>query len=180
MTSPNLLVQVSIIYCMVHMYLFLFLFYEYRCSKRTFRIAAVVVFSIVTALCLWIFFTWGIAAMGQWGVLVGSIPTLLFFLVMSQQRNAQFVFIFCFSDTVCMWIELASALIDHAVGGGGVVTFFLRIIAFPLLEYAAWRWLRRPFLEISHVVHKGWTLFAVLTGICYLILVMLSVYPTVI
>lgn len=30
------------------------------------------------------------------------------------------------------------------------------------------------------MVHKGWAVFAAMTGICYLILVMLSVYPTAI
>ena len=180
MYGTNMLVQISIIYCMVHMYIFLFLFYEYRCSRRTFQITAAILFLVVSVACLWIYFTRGIAAMGQWGVLVASIPTLIFFFVMSRQRNAQFVFIFCFSDTVCMWIELASALIDYAAGGGGIVTFVLRLVSFPLLEYAAWRWLRRPFLEMSRVVRKGWMLFAAMTGICYLILVMLSVYPTAI
>lgn len=135
-------------------------------------------FFVLSAICLWILFTQGIAAMGQWGVLVASVPSLIFFLVMSQQRKAQFIFIFCFSDTVCMWIELASGLVDYAVHGGGIVTLALRVIAFPLLEYAVYRWLRRPFLEISHVVRRGWLLFAALTGVCYLILVLLSVYPT--
>ena len=180
MYGTNTLVQISIIYCMVHMYIFLFFFYEYRCSRRTFRISAAILALFVSAVCLRIYFTQGIAAMGQWGVLVASIPTLIFFFVMSRQRSAQFIFIFCFSDTVCMWIELASALVDYAVGGGGVVTFVLRLVSFPLLEYAVWRWVRCPFLEMSRVVRKGWGMFAAMTGICYLILVMLSVYPSAI
>lgn len=180
MYSPNTLVQISIVYCMIHMYIFMLLFYEYRCSKRTFIFSGTVIFLILSGICLWILFTRGLAAMGQYGVLFGSIPSLLFLFVMSRNRNAQFVFIFCFSDTVCMWIELTSGLIDYAVGGGGAVTFVLRLAAFPLLEYVMWRWVRRPFLDMSRVVRKGWLLFAVMTGICYLILVMLSVYPTVI
>lgn len=180
MYSTNVLVQISIIYSMVHMYIFLFFFYEYRCTRRTFRITATILFLVLSTVCLWIFFTQGIAAMGQWGVLVASIPTLIFFFVMSRQRNARFIFIFCFSDTVCMWINLASALIDYAAGGGGIVTLVLRLVSFPLLEYVVWRWVRRPFLEISRMVQKGWMLFAAMTGICYLILVMLSVYPTAI
>lgn len=180
MPSQSILVQISIIYCMVHMYIFLFLFYEYRCSKRTFVILALIVFFVIGAICLWIMFTQGIAAMGQKGVVVGTIPTLLFFFLLARQRNAQFVFIFCLSDTVCMWIELTTALIDYGVGGGGVVTFVLRLAAFPLLEYVVWRWIHRPFLEMSHIVKKGWPLFAALTGVCYLILVLISVYPTTI
>ena len=180
MAEQSVLVQSSIIYCMVHMYVFLFLFYEYRCSRRTFIISGSAVILVTSAICLWVFYTQGITAMGEYGLLIASVPSLLFFFAMSKHRNAQFVFIFCFSDTICLWIELASGLIDHAVGGGGVVTFALRLVSLPLLEYAVWRWLRKPYLVMSRLVRRGWLLFATLTGIVYLILVLLSVYPTII
>ena len=180
MPGQSVPVQISIIYCMFHMYVLLFLFYEYRCSRRTFIISGGAVILVTSAISIWIWFTQGLAAMGQYGVIVASVPSLLFFFAMSKYRNAQFVFIFCFSDTVCMWILLASGLIDHAVGGGGVVTVALRLITIPLLEYAVWRWLRKPYLEMSRLVRRGWLLFAALTGTIYLILVLLSVYPTII
>ena len=180
MPGQSVLVQISIIYCMIHMYVLLFLFYEYRCSRRTFIISGSAVILVTSAISIWIWFTQGLAAMGQYGIMVASVPSLLFFFVMSKHRNAQFVFIFCFSDTVCLWIELASGLIDHAVGGGGVVTFALRLVSIPLLEYAVWRWLRKPYLAMSRLVRRGWLMFAALTGIIYLVLVLLSVYPTII
>lgn len=180
MPEQNILVQISIAYCMVHMYVLLLLLYEHRGTKKVFWTSATALFLITSAVCLWIMMTKGIAAMGQYGVLIGSVPSLIFLFAFSRQRNAQFVFIFCLCDTVCMWIELTTGLIDYAVGGGGVVTLILRLAAFPLLEYAVWRWLRRPFLETSHIVRHSWLLFALLTGVCYLILVMLSVYPVII
>ena len=180
MPDQNIWVQLSIAYCMVHMYVLLLLLYEYRGSKKVFWCSATALFIVTSAVCLWIMVTRGIAAMGQYGVLIGSVPSLVFLFAFSRQRNAKFVFIFCLCDTVCMWVELASGLIDYAVGGGGVVTLLLRLAALPLLEYAVWRWLRRPFLEITHIVRHSWPLFAILTGVCYLILVILSVYPTVI
>lgn len=180
MPEQNHLVRISIAYCMVHMYVLLLLLYEHRGTKKVFWGSATAVFLVTSAACLWIMATQGIAAMGQYGVLIGSVPSLIFLFAFSRQRNAQFVFLFCLCDTVCMWIELASGLIDYAVGGGGVVTLILRLAAFPLLEYAVWRWLRRPFLEMSHIVRRSWILFAILTGVCYLILVILSVYPTII
>lgn len=180
MPEQNILVQISIAYCMVHMYVLLLLLYEHRGTKKVFWSSATAVFLVTSAACLWIMATKGIAAMGQYGVLIGSVSSLIFLFAFSRQRNAQFVFIFCLCDTVCIWIELTSGLIDYAVGGGGVVTLILRLAAFPLLEYAVWRWLRRPFLEMSHIVRRSWLLFAILTGVCYLILVILSVYPTII
>lgn len=180
MANQSVLVQLSIVYCMIHMYVLLFLFYEYRCSRRTFIISGSAVILVTSAICLWIYYTQGITAMGEYGLLIASVPSLLFFFAMSKYRNAQFVFIFCFSDTICLWIELASGLIDYAVGGGGVVTFVLRLVSIPLLEYAVWRWLRKPYLAMSRLVRRGWLLFAALTGTIYLILVLLSVYPTII
>lgn len=59
------------------------------------------------------------------------------------------------------------------------MTFALRLISIPLLEYVIWRWLRKPYLEITRLVRRGWLLFAALTGIIYFILVLLSVYPTI-
>lgn len=180
MPEQNILVQISIAYCMVHMYVLLLMLYEHRGSPKVFWSSTAALFTVTGAVCLWIMVTQGIAAMGQYGVLIGSVPTLIFFFLFSRQRNAQFVFIFCLCDTVCMWVELASGLIDYAVGGGGVVTLILRLVTFPILEYAVWRWLRRPFLKMSHIVRRSWLLFAILTGVCYLILVILSVYPTII
>lgn len=180
MPEQNILVQISIAYCMVHMYVLLLLLYEHRGTKKVFWGSATALFVVTSAACLWIMVTKGIAAMGQYGVLIGSVPSLIFLFLFSRQRNAQFVFLFCLCDTVCMWVELASGLIDYAVGGGGVVTLILRLVTFPLLEYAVWRWLRRLFLEMSHIVRRSWLLFAILTGVCYLILVILSVYPTII
>ena len=60
---------------------------------------------------------------------------------------------------------MASALIDYAVEGGGVVTFALRLISIPLLEYAIYRWLRKPYLKMSHLIRRSWLLFAALTGV---------------
>lgn len=180
MPQQNILVQISIVYCMVHMQALLLLLYEHRGSKRVFWCSLTAMALVTGGVCLWILVTRGLATMGQYGVLVASVPSLIFLFAFSRQRNAQFVFVFCLCDTVCMWIELATGLIDYAAGGSGVVTLILRLVIFPLLEYVVWRWLRRPFLELRYVVRRSWFLFAVLTGVCYLILVALSVYPTVI
>lgn len=180
MTDKNIFVQISIIYCMVHMLVLFFLFYEYRCSRKTFWIATGTVIGSISVVCLWVLFTQGVAAMGQYGLAAGALPTLLLFFILSKDRNAKFVFIFCLADTVNMWLELTSGLIDYALGGGGVITLLLRVVSYPVLEYVAWRWLRRPFLQIRSTFRYGWTLFAALTGVCYVILALVSIYPTII
>lgn len=149
MQDQNVFVQISIIYCMVHMLVLFFLFYEYRGSRRKFWTVTGMVIGLISVVCLHLLFTQGIAAMGQYGLIIGTLPMLLLFFVFAKDRNAKFVFIFCLADAVNMWIQLSSGLIDYAVGGGGLVTLALRVIIYPLLEYAVWRWLHQPFFEIS-------------------------------
>lgn len=180
MPSQNILVQISIIYCMVHMLVLFFLFYEYRGSRKLFWSVTGSLIGLISVVCLWLLFNKGVAAMGQYGLVIGTLPTLLCFFVFAKERNAKFVFTFCLADTVNMWLQLSSGLLDYAVGAGGVVTFILRVVTYPILEYAVWRWLRRPFLRIRQTFQKGWLLFAALTGVCYVILAWVSIYPTAI
>lgn len=165
---------------MVHMLVLFSLFYEYRGARRRFWTVTGITISLISAVCLYLLFTQGVAVMGQYGLVIGTLPTLLLFFIFAKERNAKFVFIFCLADTVNMWLQLSSGLIDYAVGGGGLVTLALRVVSYPLPEYAVWRWLRQPFLEIRRSFRRGWTLFAALTGVCYVILALVSIYPTII
>lgn len=179
MFDNNIYVQISIIYCMVHMLVLFLLFYEYRGSRRRFWTVTGTVIGLISVVCLYLLFTRGIAVMGQYGLVIGTLPTLLLFFLFAKDRNAKFVFIFCLADTMSMWIQLSTGLIDYAVGGGGIVTLLLRLVSYPLLEYVVWRWMRQPFQEIGNSFRRGWTLFAALTGVCYVVLALVSVYPTV-
>lgn len=144
MPSQNIYVQLSIIYCMVHMLVLFSLFYEYRGSRRRFWSVTGPVIGLLSAVFVYLLVTRGVAVMGQYGLVLGAVPTLLLFFAFAKDRNAKFVFIFCLADTVNIWLQLSSGLIDYAVGGGGLVTLFLRVSAYPVLEYVVWRWLRRP------------------------------------
>lgn len=45
-----------------------------------------------------------------------------------------------------------------------------RLIAFPLLEYLAWRYLRKPYLELQDAVKKGWGVLAGMIVLYYMLL----------
>lgn len=173
-----MLVKLSVVYSMLHMMVIFFLVYEFRCSRRVFIAATSLVIGSLMGVVIWMIFRWGVAEAGRWGMMVGALPTLLYFLWMSKVRNARFVFLFCLADTIAIWVQLFSALIDYVAGGGGVVTVSLRLVLFPLMEYAIWRWGRSIFLEMLHTVRRGWVLFASMTGVCYILLSQISIYPT--
>lgn len=174
----SMLEEISVLYSMVHMLVLFFLVYEFRCSRRTFILATSLVIGSISMAVAWILFHWGIAAAGQYGMVIAALPTLIYFFLMSKERNARFVFIFCMADTIAIWIQLFSAIVDYVLLGDGLVTFLLRLVMFPVAEYALWRWGRRPFFEMLHTIRRGWTLFAIMTGVSYLLLAQVSVYPS--
>ena len=90
MAEENVLVQISIIYCMVHMLVLFLLFYEYRGSRRRFWTVMGIAIGLISAACLYLLFTRGIAVMGQYGLIIGTLPTLLLFFLFAKDRNAKF------------------------------------------------------------------------------------------
>lgn len=173
-----MLVKISVLYSMLHMLLIFFLVYEFRCSRRTFALSTALVIGAISAAVTWIMFHYDVATAGRYGMLIGAFPTLFYFFLMSKERNVKFVFTFCLADTIAIWIQLFSAIVNYYVHSSGLATFLLRLILFPMAEYAIWRWGRQPFLEMLHTVHRGWALFAIMTGLSYIILSQISVYPT--
>lgn len=61
-----------------------------------------------------------------------------------------------------------------------VVMLVSRLIAFPLAEWAALKWLRGPYLAVQRGVKKGWFAFAATAAMFYLLLIGQFSYPTMI
>lgn len=108
-----------------------------------------------------------------------SIPSFVFFYVMSADKRFRFLLSFCLADTTCLWIMAVTNLLDFYLGGGKYVLMFVsRLVALPLLEYLAWRYLRKPYLELQEAVKKGWVVFAGMTMLYYILLIAVVQFPT--
>lgn len=162
-----MLVDLSLIISMLHMIVLFLSLFEYRCSSRTFRIVTAIGMAVLLAVNGGLIFTLGVADVGKLVVLTCTIPSFVFFFVLTKDRGARFFFTFCLVDTVSMWVILLTGLIDYFVGGNGVVTFVLRLLTFPLLEWILWRYFRQPYLKILHTVSRGWGMFAI-TRLCFM------------
>ena len=121
----------------------------------------------------------GIEALSKVFLFTCSIPSFIFFYVMSADKRFRFLLSFCLADTTCLWLMAVTNLLDFYLGGGKYVLMLIsRLIAFPLLEYLAWRYLRKPYLELQDAVKKGWAVFAGMTMLYYILLVVVVQFPT--
>lgn len=121
----------------------------------------------------------GFEMMGKLFFFTCSIPSFLFFYLLSADKKFRFLLTFCLADTSSLWIIGVTLLMDAYLGGGKYIVMFAgRLIAFPLMEYLAYRFLRKPYLELQDSVEKGWGVFAGMTLLYYILLTVMLYYPS--
>ncbi len=121
----------------------------------------------------------GFEVMGKIFLFTCSIPSFLFFYLLSADKKFRFLLTFCLADTSSLWIIGVTLLLDSYLGGGKYIVMFVsRLIAFPLMEYLAYRFLRKPYLELQDAVKKGWGIFAGMTLLYYVLLAVMLYYPS--
>lgn len=175
----TILRDLSIFWAMIHViFLFLMLFRSRFTRKKTIAAAVVGMGLLMTVNGIGLILL-GIDALSKVFLFTCSIPSFIFFYVMSADKRFRFLLSFCLADTTCLWVMAVTNLMDYYLGGGNYVLLFAsRLIAFPLLEYLAWRYLRKPYLELQKEVEKGWGTFAGMTMLYYVLLVIVVQYPT--
>lgn len=121
----------------------------------------------------------GFETMGKAFLFTCSVPSFIFFYVLSADKKFRFLFTFCLADTACLWIMAVTNLLDYYLGGNKYILLFIsRLLAFPILEYVIYRFLRKPYLELQDAVKRGWGICAGMTMLYYVLLVVIVQYPT--
>ncbi len=178
---PNVLRELSIIWSLFHTLVLFVLLYRSRFSNRkTFVLTILTMFPVI-GVNVWGLIYFGPAQMGRIFLLTCTLPSIIFFYYMSVDRRGRFLFTFCFSDTMAYWVIVITNLTEFYFGDGRCILMFLgRLILFPLIEWWAYKVLRRPYLELQSSVNKGWGVFAGMSAVYYLLLAIMANYPSLI
>ena len=113
-------------------------------------------------------------------LLTCSLPSLVFFWFLARHRDGRFLFTFCMSDTLMLLILHSTSILDFFLGDTYIFMLMVRLIACPLLAWAAYRWFRPVYLEIQNQVTKGWYIFTAIALIFYVVLSMSISIPTMV
>ncbi len=159
-------------------FMFLMLFQSRFERKKTVWVAGVVMGILMTLNGIGLV-VYGFDALSKVFLFTCSIPSFIFFYIMSADKRFKFLLSFCMADTACLWIMAVTNLLDCYLGGGRYVLMFVsRLLAYPLIEYLVWRYLRKPYRELQEAVEKGWGIFAGMTMLYYVLLVVVVQFPT--
>ena len=177
----TILRDLSILWSLFHILVLFMLLYRSRYPKRSTVILTVVFMGSLALFNVAGLVRYGTEFMGQIFLLTCTLPSLLFFWFMSKDKKGQFFFTFCLADTVSYWIIVLTNILDFYLGGQSYILMFVgRLVLFPLVEWVAYRYLRKPYRELQESVAKGWGLFAGMTALYYLLLAVTANFPVVV
>lgn len=171
--------DLSVFWAMVHVIFLFVMLFRSRYTKRKTVLAAVLGMGFLMAANAAGLIVFGMDVLSKVFLFTCSIPSFVFFYVMSADKRFRFLLTFCLADTTCLWLMAVTNLLDYFFGGGqSILLFISRLIAFPLIEFCVYRFLRKPYLELQDAVEKGWGIFAGMTMLYYILLVVMVQFPT--
>ncbi len=175
----TLLRDLSVYWCLFHVALiFIMLFRSRYNRKKTLALVGAGIGILMILNCIGLAVL-GRNTMGRLFLLTCSLPSLIYFWILSEDRNGKFLLTFCLADTSCLWLMAVTNLMDTFLGGGQYVVMLIsRLILFPLLEYLVYRYFRKPYLELQEAVDKGWGVFAGMTMLYYILVAVVADFPT--
>lgn len=171
--------DISIIWSLLHVLVVFIVFYESRYTvKKTVALTSIFMGTLLVIISALIFIK-GIVWVSDMIVFLCVLPSLLFFWLLSSQRDGRFIFTFCFVDTVSLWWIVLTMIVNYLLTPNTYLVIFIgRLVGFPVFEYLAYYRFRKPYLETQRAVSKGWGSFAAVTVVFYVLLIVTSLYPT--
>ena len=178
--NMDMLRDLSILWSLFHILILFMFLYRSRFSRRVTFLATGLCMGPLILLNVWGVLHFGVALMAKSFVLTCTIPSLIFYYIMSKDRGGRFFFTFCLADTFSYWVIVLTNLADFYLHGNGVIMLAGRLVIFPAALFFVWRYLRAPYLEVQRTVPKGWSVFACMTALYYLLLAVMSAWPTIV
>ena len=177
----TILRDLSVLWPLFHILILFMMLYRSRYSRRKTMILMGISMGLVILVNMTGLVRYGAEVMGKVFVLTCTLPSLLFFWFISRDRNGRFFFTFCMADTVALWVISVTNVADYFWGNGQYVLMFIgRLVLFPLLEWVAVRYIRKPYMELQEAVPDGWGVFAGMTALYYILFVVMGNYPVLI
>lgn len=179
--NMTILRDLSVLWSLFHILILFILLYRSRYPRKKTVILTGIFMTPIVALNVAGLALYGTELMGKVFLLTCTLPGLVFFWFLSGDRKGQFFFTYCLADTVSYWIIVITNLADYYFGGEKYILMFIgRLVLFPLLEWAAVRFLRKFYRELQESAARGWGLFAGMTALYYLLLAVMANYPVII
>lgn len=170
--------EISILWSLVHTLVMFVLLFQPRYSRKTtvtvILATMIPLIAVNTALAFFI----DADRMGTLLLLTLTLPSLVVFWILAKNRDGRFFFTFCLVDTVSLEVIFITQILDYYVSPKThLLMFLVRLFAFPLIEWFLHRKLRETYHEVQRRTQRGWTDYAILGAIFYVLMTLMMTVP---
>ena len=179
--NADFLKNTSNVWTLFHVLVLFMMLYQSRYSRKKTMLLTGLCMVPLMAVNVVLMVRFGTERIAQLFLVTCTLPSLVFFFLMSKDRSFRFLFTFCVADTIALWILCVTKILDMYLGGDRfILAFVLRMIALPLIEYVAVRYVREPYRELQNSVVRGWGIFALMSFLYYVLLSVVTGFPVAI
>ena len=160
--------------------IFLLLF-EPRYSKKKTLIISLATMIPLCIINLTLSIVIDIENFGNLMLLTLSLPSCIVFWVLAKNRDGRFFFTFCMVDSIVLETLFLTQIINFYVTPDSNMFMFLsRLILYSLLVIIIYKIVRPMYRKVQQQIKEGWGLFAIISGLFYVILSLMMTHPTLI
>lgn len=122
----------------------------------------------------------GMELMQHMGFFVATLPSCLWFYILSKYRDSRFFLAFCIADISGIAMMVLSLSISTYWGGSPLVDLMIRIVLLLLMTVLMVKYVAKPFCHIISTIKKGLGAATFVTLLFYLLLYGYFMFPTTI
>lgn len=106
-----------------------------------------------------------------------SAPAIYLAYKIDQRSPAQSVFNYTTQLLLSLLLTVAVILINQAIDGNPYTDILIRLSLYAITIFVEWRFLRKPFCQLSNVITKGWGLLSLMPVSFSILFVLIGIYP---
>lgn len=156
------------------------MFSEFRYPKKKTALLLVSTIGPVACINVGLYLLLGSERIGQIFIFTCILPAAMLAFPLVKYRDGRYFFTFLAVCTVSTLITGFTHILNfYLTPESNIVMGVTRLLAYPAVEWAAYRRLREPYLDVQRSVTSGWALLSGITALFFLAYVVLFSYPTI-
>ena len=163
-----------------HTLLLFTMFSKFRYSKKKTAILLVSTIGPLACFNVGLYLLLGSERISQIFILTCILPAALLAFPLAKYRDGRYFFTLLAVCTVSTLITGFTHILNfYITPESNLVMGVTRLLAYPAVEWAAYRRLREPYLDVQGNVTNGWSLLSGIAALFFVAYVVLFSYPTI-
>lgn len=169
--------SLSILYMLVHALIISVILIVPRVSMKKYILYTGIFMGALVAANTVLMFACGIHVIAKYVLLTMSVPSFVYYFIISRHRDGRVVFAFCFGDMLTTALGALCGALCVLAGRNEWVLLVGRILVMPAAEFLIVKFLRKFYIRAAGEDRSGWWHIAVVTTLFYILIMTTASRP---